>query len=86
MIKVYQIKKEEVENIYPESSFNYGMGDFDPIANIDKYHHVAGRASALPQLEGQDNEILHSTRTLRFRRVFRALLWCELVLVFYKKI
>ena len=41
MIKVYQIKKEEVENIYPESSFNYGMGDFDPIANIDKYHHVA---------------------------------------------
>ena len=41
MIRVFQIKQDERENLYPDSSFNYGTSDFDPIANINRYHHVA---------------------------------------------
>lgn len=34
MIKVFQMAKSH-------DSFSYGMGDFDPVKNIDKYVHVA---------------------------------------------
>tara|TARA_R110002020_G_scaffold288114_1_gene503589 strand:- start:1150 stop:1446 length:297 start_codon:yes stop_codon:yes gene_type:complete len=41
MISVYQIKKDEVKNLYPDTPFNYGIGKFDPIANLSKYELVA---------------------------------------------
>ena len=45
MIKVYQIPSEEMENMYPESPFMYGMGrGFDINKHINKYVHVADLA------------------------------------------
>ena len=40
MIKVYQVSGENHKAMYPETPFAYGLG-YDPIANIDKYEHVA---------------------------------------------
>jgi len=40
-IAVYQVKRNELENMFPESPMHYGIGKYDPVANIDKYHHVA---------------------------------------------
>ena len=39
MIKVYQIKDQKA--IYPDVSFTYGMGGFQPKDHFDKYVHVA---------------------------------------------
>ena len=39
MIKVYQIKDQKA--IYPDVSFMYGMGGFQPKDHFDKYVHVA---------------------------------------------
>ena len=39
MIKVYQIKDQQA--IYPDVSFTYGMGGFQPKDHFDKYVHVA---------------------------------------------
>ena len=39
MIKVYQIKDQKA--IYPDVSFTYGMGGFQPQDHFDKYVHVA---------------------------------------------
>ena len=40
MIKVYQVNSDNHKAMYPETPFAYGMGKFDPVANIDKYEHV----------------------------------------------
>ena len=39
MIKVYQIKDQKA--IYPDVSFMYGIGKFQPKDHLDKYVHVA---------------------------------------------
>jgi hypothetical protein len=41
MIKVYQVGHEAHKSMYPETPFSYGMGKFDPVANIKHYEHVA---------------------------------------------
>lgn len=42
MIKVYQVSSENLEEMYPQSPFMYGMGgSFDPVEHIHKYEHVA---------------------------------------------
>jgi len=41
MIKVYQVGSEAHKNLYPDTPFSYGMGKFDPVANIKHYEHVA---------------------------------------------
>jgi hypothetical protein len=41
MIKVYQVSSENHKEMYPNTPFSYGIGKFDPIANISKYEHVA---------------------------------------------
>ena len=41
MIKVYQVGSEAHKNLYPDTPFSYGMGKFDPVANIHSYEHVA---------------------------------------------
>ena len=41
MIKVYQVGHEAHKAMYPDSPFTYGMGKFDPVANIKHYEHVA---------------------------------------------
>ena len=41
MIKLYQVNRTNQLAMYPETPFSYGMGKFDPVANIDKYEHVA---------------------------------------------
>ena len=41
MIKVYQVNNTNFKAMYPNTPFNYGLGIFDPVANIDKYEHVA---------------------------------------------
>ena len=41
MIKVYQIGHKAHEELYPDTPFSYGMGKFDPVANIKHYEHVA---------------------------------------------
>jgi len=41
MIKVYQVTAEAHQAMYPDTPFSYGMGKFDPVANIKHYEHVA---------------------------------------------
>ncbi len=41
MIKVYQVGHEALNAMFPVSPFSYGMGKFDPVANIKHYEHVA---------------------------------------------
>jgi hypothetical protein len=41
MISVYQIKKDEAKKLYPDTPFTYGIGKFDPLANLSKYELVA---------------------------------------------
>ena len=43
-VKVYQIDPDIAEAMYPESSFLYGIGKFDPVKHLDKYKHVADLA------------------------------------------
>ena len=39
MIRVYQIKDQKA--IYPDVSFTYGIGNFQPKDHLDKYVYVA---------------------------------------------
>ena len=41
MIKVYQVGHEAHKAMHPDTPFSYGMGKFDPVANIKHYEHVA---------------------------------------------
>ena len=46
MIKVYQVTAEAHKKMYPDTPFSYGMGKFDPVANIKHYEHVADLAAS----------------------------------------
>lgn len=40
-VKVYQIDNDTNEALYPNTTFTYSIGMFDPMEHLDKYKHVA---------------------------------------------